>query len=507
MAGPSGPTRRGALTMLTAGGVAAFAGGRASAQSPVVDVRRMGARGDGVTDDTRALMRAAAALNDAGSGQLYFPRGTYLIGQSTLGDLPDRGWKRAVEATTKGSPDSGVSVGLILASLRSFSVRGDGAVLKRRDNSCPAQAGPGRMALGVLNLVDCQDFEITGLFVDGNRYGQHHTRGRGFGTANHGLKIWSDCRGGRIHGNGFARSGTLTSAADKAGDDIYCHTGVSDMSIYDNDHEDWGRWAVTLTGSSPPATAPTNGFTVSGNRFRANPQGQHLGAIDIEPWQPANDVRIADNRMWGRSKVSVGSAPVPAEQVVRGLRIEGNVWDYTGLAAPSSETIILIAGRWTGRSGRTYRDTVVRNNSLQLGPYMVNRFCSLVNAGFDGFAFTDNQVSAPADIQGVSTQALLAGANVVFDGVIDIERNSATAMGYLMRFDSWGPVGRDDRFQMTVLDNAVGRAPRGLVLAFRKEYGPDSTVLIDRNRVGGAPSIKAGDVSVTVGPQNAFGAP
>ncbi|MCV7154023.1 glycosyl hydrolase family 28-related protein, partial [Mycolicibacterium pyrenivorans] len=45
----------------------------------VVDVRAFGARGDGVTDDSRAIQAAAAALRPHHT--LYFPRGTYRFAQ------------------------------------------------------------------------------------------------------------------------------------------------------------------------------------------------------------------------------------------------------------------------------------------------------------------------------------------------------------------------------------------------------------------------------------------
>ncbi len=45
----------------------------------VFNVRDYGATGDGVTDDAAAITLAGAALQTAGGGTLYFPRGTYFI--------------------------------------------------------------------------------------------------------------------------------------------------------------------------------------------------------------------------------------------------------------------------------------------------------------------------------------------------------------------------------------------------------------------------------------------
>ena len=50
-----------------------------------VDVQEFGARGDGATDDTDAFQGALDAIDAAGGGVVNVPRGTYIIGQVTLG--------------------------------------------------------------------------------------------------------------------------------------------------------------------------------------------------------------------------------------------------------------------------------------------------------------------------------------------------------------------------------------------------------------------------------------
>ena len=54
--------------------------GRAS----VFNVRDFGARGDGATKDTGAVVRAVAAGAAAGSGTVYFPPGRYLVAPFNL---------------------------------------------------------------------------------------------------------------------------------------------------------------------------------------------------------------------------------------------------------------------------------------------------------------------------------------------------------------------------------------------------------------------------------------
>lgn len=61
-----------------------------------LDVTTFGAVGDGVTDDTAAILRAAASLVDVG-GVLWFPPGRYLVTRGT--PLPSRSAAQAVPGT------------------------------------------------------------------------------------------------------------------------------------------------------------------------------------------------------------------------------------------------------------------------------------------------------------------------------------------------------------------------------------------------------------------------
>lgn len=65
---------------------AGLTAGDLTRQYPYGDVRRYGAVGDGVTDDTAAVMRAVAVAGAMGAGQVYLPSGTYRLG--VVGEIP-----------------------------------------------------------------------------------------------------------------------------------------------------------------------------------------------------------------------------------------------------------------------------------------------------------------------------------------------------------------------------------------------------------------------------------
>ncbi|UOE52379.1 hypothetical protein MTO98_14960 [Mucilaginibacter sp. SMC90] len=54
----------------------------ASASTSYVNVKNYGAKGDGTTDDTKAIVAALAAAKKAGVHSVYFPDGSYMIGQT-----------------------------------------------------------------------------------------------------------------------------------------------------------------------------------------------------------------------------------------------------------------------------------------------------------------------------------------------------------------------------------------------------------------------------------------
>ncbi|NUQ95273.1 MAG: hypothetical protein HOY79_01480 [Streptomyces sp.] len=105
--------------------------------TPTISVRAVGAKGDGVTNDTAAFNTAIAALAAAGGGTLYVPPGTY------------------------------VTTGVVVQGLSNFSIRGErGSILTIAPNT---GAAPNQGSANVLTVADCSDFAIEGITIDGRR--------------------------------------------------------------------------------------------------------------------------------------------------------------------------------------------------------------------------------------------------------------------------------------------------------------------------------------------------
>ena len=74
-----------------------------AADASVFDVRKFGAKGDGVVKDTAAVQQAIDAANAAGGGEVLLPKGTYLCGSVFLKSGVD--FHLSEGAVLKGSPD------------------------------------------------------------------------------------------------------------------------------------------------------------------------------------------------------------------------------------------------------------------------------------------------------------------------------------------------------------------------------------------------------------------
>jgi hypothetical protein len=123
----------------------------------VVSVKDFGAVGDGVTDDYNAIKNAVAALQAAGSGTLFFPKGTYFINQYRI----------------DGGPSANGIVSFALQNLNSVCISGYGAKLvmkggwtRTADYSSSGFTFSYSNNIG-FNFTNCTNLVIEGLEIDG----------------------------------------------------------------------------------------------------------------------------------------------------------------------------------------------------------------------------------------------------------------------------------------------------------------------------------------------------
>lgn len=115
------------------------------------NVKDYGAKGDGITDDTLAIIKATEELNKNG-GTLYFPKGTYIV--STLADA----FKAVGKLTSKGElyPNvSSVEVGIIKLTntqAEQYTIDFGGSTLKLTTNDYPVYS--------VVSALNCKNVEI-----------------------------------------------------------------------------------------------------------------------------------------------------------------------------------------------------------------------------------------------------------------------------------------------------------------------------------------------------------
>ena len=122
-----------------------------------INVLDYGAKGDGSTDDTDAILSAIAAMPSNG-GALFFPAGTYIVNSDNVNGLKFNGKSN-------------------------FVVEGYGATIKVKDGAAVTTNHE------VMFFINCQNGAINGLTIDGNRANRTVT----IETASHCLSITDYC--------------------------------------------------------------------------------------------------------------------------------------------------------------------------------------------------------------------------------------------------------------------------------------------------------------------------
>jgi polygalacturonase len=114
---------------------------------PFFDVTAFGAVGDGVTDNYAALRAAAAAINAAGGGTLYFPPGAYYV------------------ARYRGDGLTPQASNISYVNCTNLTIEGYGAKVMVNGNFDRASGGN---IVIPFNLYNCSNFTLEGLEIAGD---------------------------------------------------------------------------------------------------------------------------------------------------------------------------------------------------------------------------------------------------------------------------------------------------------------------------------------------------
>lgn len=190
-----------------------------------VNVKDFGAVGDGTTDDTAALVAAAAALQS--NQTLYFPSGTYLI-------------------SYQGTPYSSVNGNVVMNfnNLSDLTFVGDGATIKINDHNITTYGG-----LRFANFKACKRVRIQGFTFD------------------------MTFTGTNTSGSYYPFCGAITGIDDSADGQTQSQLN-GDFLIQDCEFKLFHPWGQYVTTSAPYSGDPNNGYKL----FSVFLSGPYLGS-------------------------------------------------------------------------------------------------------------------------------------------------------------------------------------------------------------------------------------
>lgn len=137
----------------------------------VVNVKDFGALGDGVTNDTRSCQAAALSIGNGSGGVLYFPKGTYRIGESAssgYGAIPWAGIGYRGNTTVAGDGSdpnySGGGQRPMLQVYDNMTICGDGIDVTF------IQPLDEELAKPMINIPACTNVRFCDMTLNGGRY-------------------------------------------------------------------------------------------------------------------------------------------------------------------------------------------------------------------------------------------------------------------------------------------------------------------------------------------------
>lgn len=278
-----------------------------------LNIQDFGAKGDGKTDDTAALIRALEAVSKE-NGTLYFPKGNYLIHPV---QVPSHVTLMGNSAWGGPSGDAGA-----LGHTRLTALSGD--------------------ARALLDLDKCMGTRIIGLTLDGQNLG---TEFHGVYSCHGGVEqnnCYEDCLICNFTGSGLKMDWVWVFAVRRCRITANRLYGIDvdrgyDGWVVDNCIEGNGLWGVNAGPGMVCYTA---------NLIRNNQEGGLL-ADDTQ------NVNITGNRFDGNG------GPGLAIRNSRSIAVSGNSFHQNGLKQTGSQSCALLAEDSTGISimGNTLSST------------------------------------------------------------------------------------------------------------------------------------------------------
>ncbi len=378
------------------------------------NVKLLGARGDGITDDTAAIQKALNAAA-TGGGTVYIPAGTYRYSTNlTL--------QGASNVTVRGDGDTSVLRAADPAH-SAFSVLGSSRIVLssfRVESPSAVSRSSADVAAGVL-IASSGPVEVASVTVVGPaESGMMITCDRASTSPSHDVYVHNSTVRGSL-ADGFhttcgAYAVTVASnAAYHTGDDSFSSIGYlnsgganRNIVISSNYSESSGASGVAIEGSSQVSVTNNTivGSVTSGIRVQSNANYQTVGC---------DSVTVSGNTLRG---VKTGTAGVA------GLMVAANFADITNVVVSQNTVTGTFADRAIrlfGTNGYAVRGALVDQNAVDNSTGMVDLAIEIASVDT---RVTSNHVMDAAYYAVVMTPGA-AGALTIENNVLERSRVEA----------------------------------------------------------------------------------
>ena len=318
------------------------------------NVKRQGAVGDGVTDDTAALLRAAAS-----SRNLFFPRGTYKLGTELYFDSSS-------QVSIKGEAGSVIQITGTNRAFNFYGVAGGSSMSLILEDITITGPAAGTVAAQAILLDGVALYWLknvrvvgdgaatpnitTAIYGDGAQQGEIHGGYIAYCYTGIYMKRSADEGHGTIGSNGCELHGvSLTNAFAQIHFD-----GVSDSIMVHHNHMIGAVYGVRVTSATP-------GTRISNNHIEGPSAGPFTGGITLDGSPAPEGIRIDGNVIQGSGPcllMSAGKGLVIRDNTISG----GNVQFDAGVEVECLDGNYAVAGSATTFTNNADKITFKRGN-------------------------------------------------------------------------------------------------------------------------------------------------